>query len=159
MQIDFLQSVVDRRTGNQVVLLGEVDPRETVKTSFWTPAFFRSWSVWMGVVLLDHCQGDQNNFCLSSLFGWGLLYRTRAFARGYLGVLLLHLSYLRSQRPPGALCHFTGVRLRAGRSWSLFWPRDTRELSNCISVLPLLIWVWLVISGPYRQLKTVVCRG
>jgi len=94
MQIDFLQSVVDRRTGNQVVLLGEVDPRETVKTSFWTPAFFRSWSVWMGVVLLDHCQGDQNNFCLSSLFGWGLLYRTRAFARGYLGVLLLHLSYL-----------------------------------------------------------------
>jgi len=23
---------------------------------------------------------DQNNFCLTSLFGWGLLYRTRAFA-------------------------------------------------------------------------------
>jgi len=80
LQVDFLQSVVDRRTGNQVILLGEVDPRETVKTSFWTPAFFQSWSVWMEVVLLDHCQGDQNNFCLSCLFGWGLLYRTRAFA-------------------------------------------------------------------------------
>jgi len=38
--VDFLQSVVDRRTGNQVVLLDEVVPRETVKTSFRTPAFF-----------------------------------------------------------------------------------------------------------------------
>jgi len=67
--MDFLESV------------GEVDPRETVKTSFWTPAFFQSWSVLMGVVLINHgSQGDQNNICLSSLFGWGLLYRTRAFA-------------------------------------------------------------------------------
>jgi len=76
LQVDFLQSVVDRRTGNQVVLLGEVDPRETVKTSFWTPAFFQSWSVWMGVVLLDHCQEDQNNFCpllyLAGVFYTGL---------------------------------------------------------------------------------------
>jgi len=73
----------------------------------------------------------------------------------------LHFPFLRSQRPAGALCHLTGVRLRAGRSWSFFWPRDTRELSNCISVLPLSIWVWLVISGPYPQPKTVVnlCMG
>jgi len=74
----------------------------------------------------------------------------------HLGVLFLHFPYLRSQRPAGAFCHLTGVRLRTGRSWSLFWPRDSRELSNCISVLPLSIWVWLVISGPYPQLKTVV---
>jgi len=83
--VDFLQNVVDRRSGNQDVLLGEVDPRETVNTSFWTPAFFHSWSVLMGVVHLDHCQGDQNNFCLSSLSGWNLLYRTRAFASPHVG--------------------------------------------------------------------------
>jgi len=74
----------------------------------------------------------------------------------HLGVLFLHFPCLRSQRPAGALCHHTAVRLRAGRSWSLFWPRDTRYLSNCISVLPFSIWVWLDISGPCLQLKTVV---
>jgi len=77
----------------------------------------------------------------------------------HLGVLFLHFPCLRSQRPAGALCYLTGVRLRAGRSWSLFWPRHTRELSNCISVLPLSIWVWIVISGPYPQLKTVFLQG
>jgi len=77
----------------------------------------------------------------------------------HVGVLFLHFFYRRSKRPAGAPCHLTGVRLRTGRSWLLFWPRGTRELSNCISILPLSIWVWLVISGPCPQLKTVVSPG
>jgi len=27
-------------------------------TSFWTPAFFQSWSALMGIVLFNHCEGD-----------------------------------------------------------------------------------------------------
>jgi len=101
----------------------------------------------MEVVLLDHCQGDQNNFCLSSLFGWGLAPILDELTS------CSHLGDCFSISPilgvNGRLVHFATL---------LEYGYEQVDRGRC-SVLPLLIWVWLVISGPYPQLKTVVLPG
>jgi len=50
-------------------------------------------------------------------------------------------------------------RLRAGRSWSLFWPRDTHELSNCFCCFAFINRSVVSHYGPYPQLMAVVLPG
>jgi len=94
LQLHGLWNVVDRRTSNQEFLLSEVDPRETVKTSFWTLAFFQSWSELMVVVLLDHCQGE-----IRTISVW-LLYLDVVFHTGLELSLAPHIGWVNWVFPP-----------------------------------------------------------